>query len=147
MQGFAHALLARLERARLARSQAASRSNAGLWSGLGSAGPPAAALLGVSAADVQELLDDALAEGCRVSCAGPADDCRLQGGNAEGIRGLQLSVSGAPANLCWYSLYHNGHIKPFRPCVLASRLPTWACCLVSTSPGEPAGLGAQLGNQ
>lgn len=96
MQGFAHALLARLERARLARSQAPPGSNAGLGSGSGSAEPPAAAVLGVSAADVQELLDDALAEGCRDCSPGSADESRLRAGDAEDIRGLKLSVSGAP---------------------------------------------------
>ena len=130
VQSFARALLARLERARLARSQAVPGSSAGLgWGsgsadtpstaerarlaraqaapgpsaglglGSGSAGPPAAAVLGVSAADVQELLDDALAEGCGDRRPGPAGGGGLLAGDTEDMRGLQLSVSGAPA-LC-----------------------------------------------
>lgn len=105
------------ERVRLARGQAASGSSAGLGSGSGSAGPPAAAVLGVSAADVQELLDDALAEeGCEDRRPGPAGGSVLLAGDAEDIRRLQLSVSGAPA-LCAGSACRDGHRSLYMVCV------------------------------
>ncbi len=65
---------------------------------------PYRTLLGLSAADVQELLDDAIAEGggCAPAGAGAADAVGSRAATASGIMGLGLTVTGT----CPHALLH-----------------------------------------
>ncbi|KAK9840835.1 hypothetical protein WJX81_007958 [Elliptochloris bilobata] len=93
MQAFARALLERLEVARLARSGASPEPGTGLGLGLGSPSASVAALPGTLAADVQELLDDMLAEHSECSQPGNAKGSGRLAGDAESTCRLELSVS------------------------------------------------------
>jgi len=113
-QGFAAALVARLEAARLAAMcapPAAAVGAAAAGGALARGGAPAAAqreahptLLGLSAADLQELLDDAVAEGggCVPAGAGAAAAVGSRAAAASGIQGLGLTVTG----MCPHALLH-----------------------------------------
>jgi hypothetical protein len=95
-QGFAAALVSRLEGARLAAAAAPP--------GPAQRELPYPTLLGLSAADVQELLDDAIAEGggCAPAGAAAADAVGSRAATASGIQGLGLTVTGT----CPHALLH-----------------------------------------